>query len=395
VLVVALLFGCDGSKPDVTPPDAPMLPSDDGACALARTSCNPLTQAGCAGGDKCTWIMRDGDSGLEGHVGCAPAGHAAPGDACSYSSEGYDTCMRGLVCDAPRAGTGTCKRICDQQGSEPACDGDHACVESPNLFRCAGTRPAVAGVCDPACDPLADNDFDGSGSAFARSGSGCGSDSTVGCYGYPSFGAPPRTAWACVPEHNPGERLHHRTACSVATGCADENESGATEILRSSCSQGYLPLMYEATGATTVICVALCKPTNCFAGNCGTDDVDRLGEAPHRCSNADRMGTFDTTAPGEHCQYLWIREVDVDGAFLRSPTSDAVGVCVDHSKYRYDSNSDGIPDTALPPCAALSDGFGSGSDRADPLTYFGAADLGCVDSTRAVPGRVPRGLQIN
>ncbi|HSD88718.1 MAG TPA: hypothetical protein VLB44_14415, partial [Kofleriaceae bacterium] len=35
-------------------------------------------------------------------------------------------------------------------------------------------------------------------------------------------------------------------------------------------------------------------------------------------------------------------------------------------------------------CAALADGFGSGATPTDP-NYWGAADLGCVDSTRVMP----------
>jgi len=46
----------------------------------------------------------------------------------------------------------------------------------------------------------------------------------------------------------------------------------------------------------------------------------------------------------------------------------------------YDSNSDGVPDKALPSCQQLQI-HATGTNPADPLTYWGATDLGCVDST--------------
>ena len=139
---------------------------------------------------------------------------------------------------------------------------------------------------------------------------------------------------------------------------------------------GYIPFLSESTDVSTLICVALCKPMNCYAGNCGANNENRLGEAPHRCNNVDRVGTFDTSEGGEHCRYLWSFEIDPVAGFLRSPTSDTVGICFDHSKYRFDSDGDQTLDTPYPPCSALPDGFGSGS-------ALGAADVGCVDTTHA------------
>jgi hypothetical protein len=254
------------------------------------------------------------------------------------------------------------------------------------LFYTGDTTPAAAGVCDVACDPLADNDFDGSGSASTKSGSACGSDATIGCYGDPSFGTAPHTKWSCREDiHADAAQptgLRHRVQCMTATGCAD---SGAV-ISVNSCNQGYLPLLRESTTTSTAICVALCKPKNCYAGNCGANDDDRLGEAPHRCQTPDRVGSFDTSPGGEHCRFLWSLEIDDQGHFLRSPSSDTVGFCFDHSKYLYDSNGDNMPDTPMPACASLPDGFGTSS----PID--GAADLGCVDTTHAqlATGKAPR-----
>ncbi len=368
-LALASCTGCD-SDPHVVIPDPP-------DSSVEPLTCNPLTQAGCEVGQKCTWIVDAQMPQYVGHLGCAPSGAVEVGDGCEFGApgpDGYDNCKAGLVCSNYRGGTGVCKTLCDAQGGTPTCDDSHVCVTYSGLFSASESAPPAAGVCDLACDPLDDNDFDGSGSG-TKTGTTCGSGQ--GCYGYPSFGTPPATGWSCTTDINAQEvqdtgGLRHRTQCTEANHCADPGPT----IYVNSCNQGYLPLMYEASGSTTVICVATCRPLNCYEGNCGSNNDNRLGEAPHRCNAVDRVGTFNTSQNGEHCEFLWRREVDDAGNYLPSPTSDEVGFCVDHSKYKYDSNTDNMPDTALPACATLPDGFGSGS-------AFGAADLGCVDSTHA------------
>jgi hypothetical protein len=386
MVVVVMLAACRDSHQALL--DAALPPRDSFCPTPLRSVCNPLTQAGCCAGEKCTWIVAQRDPKFVGYVGCAPSDPAdrQVGEVCTYRHAGtrsseVDDCARGLVCSDPVAGIGFCKQTCDPQGgSWFGCAEAEACVTYPNLFTSSPTTTPGAGVCDPTCDPLADNDFDGSGSAFEKTGSGCGSDH--GCYGFPSYGTPPATAFTCRAEQHPTLALRHRSACTEATGCAGPGSSITVE----SCSQGYLPLLYERSGSTTAVCIALCKPLDCFAGNCGPDNEHRLGEAPHRCTSEDRVGSFDTSPTGEHCLFLWRREVAEDGTFLPSPWSDQLGACMDLSKYRYDSNGDNKiteDDLPLPPCWQLQDGTGSGTDRSDPLTWFGAADLGCVDSSRA------------
>jgi hypothetical protein len=370
-IAFAFMAGCGGCDdgPNVVPidmpPDVPM-------------TCNPLTQAGCRVGEKCTWIVDALTPQYVGHIGCATAGTAAIGDACMYGSPGatgFDNCGAGAVCGNYRGGAGVCKQICDQQGGMPACDAQHVCVTYAGLFTTSSMSPAAGGVCDLACDPLADNDFDGAGTQ-TKTGTTCGTNPANGCYGYPSFGTPPTTGWSCGADVNMAEAqpigLRHRVQCSEANKCADPGPT----IYVNSCNQGYLPLLYESTGSTTVVCTAICKPKNCFSGSCGTNNADRLGESPHRCQGPDRVGSFDNGQAAEHCRYMWSFEIDNQGVFLRSATSDAVGFCFDHAKYLYDSNNDNMADTPLPACATLADGFGSG-------TTFGAADLGCVDTTHA------------
>jgi hypothetical protein len=127
----------------------------------------------------------------------------------------------------------------------------------------------------------------------------------------------------------------------------------------------------------TAICVAMCRPANCYAGNCGLNDENRYGQPPHRCNAEDRVGTFSAT---EQCQFLWYREISMQAVFLSSRDSDALGFCFDPAKYQYDRDGDNMPDTPLPACHTLADGYGPGSNPADP-DYWGASDLGCVDST--------------
>ena len=342
--------------------------------------CNLLTQAGCMAGEKCTWRVDALMPLYVGHIGCAPDGTAKIGEACMFGAPGatgYDNCARGAVCGNYRSGAGTCKLICDQQGGQPLCDAQHVCVTQPDLFETGDTTPPAAGLCDRACDPLADNDFDGSG-VRAKTGSGCGSNSGVGCYGYPSYGTPPATGFTCMPDLNASQSqpigLRHRVQCTEANSCADPGPT----IFVNSCNQGYLPLLRESAMVSTAICIAMCKPKNCYAGNCGANNIDRLGEAPHRCTDTDRVGTFNTAQDGEHCRYSWWFERDDSGFYLTSATSDTLGFCVDHSQYRYDTNGDGSGDIPVPPCASLPDGYGSGS-------ALGAADLGCVDTTHAPP----------
>ncbi|HUS28370.1 MAG TPA: hypothetical protein VMZ53_07675 [Kofleriaceae bacterium] len=385
VLLAGLLVatGCGGD-------DHPHITLDAGSAA---TTCDPLKQTGCAANEKCTWLLDALMPQYVGHIGCAPDGAANVGEQCVYGApgtSGYDNCKKGTVCGNYRGGMDVCKALCDQQGGMPECDATHVCVIYSKLFATSDTTPPAAGVCDLACDPFADNDFDGSG-AMTKTGTTCGSGQ--GCYGYPSYGTPPKTGWSCTRDINNAEAqpigLRHRVQCTEDNNCAD---AGPT-IYTNSCNQGYLPLLRESTTVSTTICVAICKPLSCYNGNCGTNDIKRKGEGGNACTSNDRvagasvMMTHDTAAThpnDEQCEFLWRREIDaMSGDYLPSETKDTVGFCFDHSQYQYDSNGDNVADIDLPPCGALVQGFGSGSDLTDPLTYWGAADLGCVTSDEA------------
>jgi hypothetical protein len=381
-LLIGLLVAC-GSDPK---PQIKL----DGGTVDGLTACNPRTQTGCNTGEKCTWIVDLDEPGGQyvGHIGCVPAGDKAIGAACSFGAPGatgYDDCVTGAVCSNfyPGSSTnpgGVCKQVCDHQGGSPMCDNDHVCVRYSKLFQ-EGAAPTAAGVCDRACDPFTDNDFDGSGAASNRTTQICGADPKVGCYGFPSD-SPPRTGWSCTRDINydsPDQPLGKRHRVAL----------GANDQFLNSCNQGYLPLLYEAPGSTTVVCIAMCKPANCYSdngvSNCGTGNENRYGLAGsgHTCQIADRPGNFDggsTGQNGEHCWYSWYFEVDFNtGQLLESPTSDTLGFCYDHSKYPYTVDNEQY----LRPACATQPITATGTDPKVPSTYWGAVDMGCVDTDLA------------
>ena len=381
-LFAGLLAACGSSNPKTT------IKVVDSGTDTGTSTCSPLTQVGCQATEKCTWIIDQTTPMYVGHIGCVPNGTAAVGAACMFGAAGatgYDDCAKGGVCSAfgTTGQAGVCKTICDNQGGDPMCDATHVCVTYSKLFSTGSTSPAAAGVCDLACDPLADNDFDGSGSASMKTKNTCPNSATAvyGCYGSPSRGTPPATGWSCTGDINGSltgsdAGLRHRVECTSANGCADTDGT----IYLNSCNQGYEPLFRESTAVSTAVCIAFCKPLNCYSGNCGTNDANRLGEVGNRCQVPDRQGTFDTRKGYEECEYLWSEELDGSGNWLPSPTSDTMGFCFNHGVYKYDPTGGNNPTIPYPGCEQLAL-MATGSDPSMPLTYFSAADFGCIDST--------------
>jgi hypothetical protein len=372
-ILVAVIAACGGGdkKKDIIIVDSPTGGSSDGGDA-----CNVLAQTGCAANEKCSWIHDATTPTPLGHVGCAPNGTVAVSGTCMYGPDGamgYDNCLGGLVCQS-----GKCKTICDPAGGTPMCPAMFGCGTYEGLFGPVG-QPVSAGVCDPSCAPLVDNDFLGSGS---KPGTACPNNgsSVTGCYGYPATSHP--TRWSCTREVAANHNIVHRNNCTTANGCA--NSAGNPYL--NGCASGYIPLLYDMSGSTVVDCIAICEPGNTYMGNVATQYPD--GKSPNRCrAITDRRGTFNptatTTVNGEHCAFSWDFEIDTMGAFHRSPTSDTVGFCLNHNLYKYDSNHNGMIDagdmTGWPLCASLpKNGVGSGSAH-----VFGADDFACVDTTAA------------
>jgi len=345
LVLFALAAACGGGGPQGHG-------GDDIIDACGGSYCDPLKQTGCGFGEKCTWV-RDTSGNCSRLNRCVPDGSAAIGTPCAWSPAdpvGYDNCVAGSICST-FGGSAVCRAMC---GVGVACSSTQACLIDPHLSDTVG--PLFNGECFDACDPLADNDFDGTGSALMRAGTACGSAADIGCYGHQPVTLDWGTQFGCVRDEHYASALRHRTECTMATGCVTTDENGDWI---EQCNQGYLPLLSESTMVSTVVCVALCKPLDCYAGNCGSNNVNRLGAAPHRCMTPDAIGAFGS---GEECAYWWPFEL-VGGGFAQSAFSDTLGYCVDRSKYGEAACED------LPLHA-------SGSDE-------DAARLGCVSSQTA------------
>jgi hypothetical protein len=342
--------------------DAPTIPSDH----TDEDLCSLITQMGCASGRKCTWVHATdpdpatGDPGI-GADSCVPNGTVELGGQCTYRAAqdgGYDNCVRGTVCV-----DGTCKAICDNYATSPSCPSAQACKTYDGLFANVGSTIVPAGVCVTTCDPLADNDFDGSGSLHTKSGTTCGSDPLVGCYGIPS--AYNRIPFTCSTPVMGTEHLTHRSVVPTASQYVN------------ACAPGYTIIFaHDATGSNAVDCYAWCSPGDSYLG---APAQEPNGVSPHGCNTTDAVGAFGVAASatmnGEHCVYSWLFEIDDQNVLHGSRTSDSVGVCWDHTKYRYDADGDGTPDTAVEACATLPlQPAGSGPS---------AVDWGCVSTSTA------------
>ena len=143
-LFVGLLAACGGGS------DSKKINIVDSSVdGTGPMTCNPLTQAGCNTGEKCTWIIDATTPMYVGHIGCEAAGTAAIGQACTFGAAGatgFDNCVGGAVCSAfGTPGTnGTCKQICDNQGGMPMCDASHVCVQYARLFSTAAYKQTAA-----------------------------------------------------------------------------------------------------------------------------------------------------------------------------------------------------------------------------------------------------------
>ena len=309
-------------------------------------ACNPLTQGGCNAGEKCTWI-NDQDDPPIGHVGCAPdpgATGIAIGSACTEGPAGpmgYDTCVKGSVCLS-----GECKQICDNAGGAPTCDQNHSCQIYADFFENAGT--AVAGVCDPSCDPLT-QDLK-VGAVTAACGSTMATMPTKGCYGYDDYSCAP--AGASV--YPLTDRMTPRT-----------NASGNPYL--NGCAPGFIPFFYEMTGSTKTLCTGLCaalETDNSSPANMGhtTGDPAAVGKLPTTVKAAgDAICTAakkGSAVGNSHCKYIWPYVADrttgeLPMQFAMGPLLDTLGVCQSITFFKYAKDADMVADDPFPPCNTL------------------------------------------
>lgn len=292
---------------------------------VVLTSCDPVAQTGCSTGKKCTWVRSSASAGA---LGCVPAGTVARGGGCRYadggvaSGTGYDDCAKGLVClgGADAGQVGTCAAICDANDVASCTPSDTwSCATYTGVFQ-SGEAAAIAGVCDPQCDPVTQVRLsDGA----AACGSPDSSSPAFGCYGAPGRTQPSR--FLCAP-----------------AGDAAMTEGAVLDlpIYLNSCAPGYAPLLRESTASSAVVCSAFCEPVDTTLAAHAAPG----GLAPHDCQSAGGTATSE-------CRYWWWME---SAETPPSIWSNAIGACFDHARYQYDADRDGTPETPVPSCTTLS-----------------------------------------
>jgi hypothetical protein len=328
--------------------------------------CNPLTQTGCNAGEKCTWISDQDDPPI-GHVGCAPEA-AAPKQIDEVCTDppagpmGYDDCAKGSVCLA-----GVCKQICDVNGGDPTCDTNHSCTRYADFFEVGGN--AVAGVCDPGCDPLTQE------LKVGTNKTACGSPTATapnsGCYGYSDY--------SCAPVGPTTLELLDRDPPRTSP-------SGNPYL--NGCAPGFIPFFYEMTGSTTTVCSGFCSALEVdntpakAAGDIG--NAAALGKMPTEaapvagssiCSGAKKGTTMG--GQSSSCQFLWPYVQEDDGSFLagfdQSIYLDTLGICMFTPAYNYDDDMNTqTPNVPYPKCASLPPRSASTTGDSDD-----AVDWGC------------------
>ncbi len=302
--------------------------------------CSPLTQAGCAAGEKCAWI-EDQDNPPLGHIGCTPDGSVAVGGACTVGAAGpagFSNCVKGSECVA-----GTCKQICDHQGGAPMCDANHACGRYEGLFESGDVT--VAGVCDPKCDPL--TQALKAGTNTAACGSPMPAMPNAGCFTFDYVD------FTCAPV---GPSTLPLTDRMPARGPA----SGGAYV--NGCSPGFVPFWREATGSNVIVCAGMCAPAKSDnstaalrAANKGDPAVPaKLPlEAAPAAGNATCAAGKKGSEANENCLFLWPFNVE-NNMLVVSDYNNTLGICFGYTHYTYDhDNNAGTPNRGVPGCETL------------------------------------------
>ena len=335
----------------------------DGNVDSAPATCNPLTQTGCAVGEKCANRTLQGAPNEINEIACVPDGTVTQDQACTEGppgAMGYSNCAAGFECV-----NAVCKQICDHQGGTPKCDAQHACSRYDGLFESGDMT--VAGVCDPKCDPLTQALLAGSNTEAC--GSPMAASPTNGCY---TFDLVDFTC-AGIPTQARG-LIDRMKAFGPASGGAYVN----------GCAAGYLPFFREQTGSTTTICAGLCAPTKTDTANATNFRGDptvpaklHTAAAPAAGDGVCAVGKKGSEA-NENCHYLWMYNNDGMN-YLPGPYNDTLGVCFGFTHYKYDATADG--GSAMqdyPACQNLPPKGGT------PSVPYGTADeWPCYSSTDA------------
>jgi hypothetical protein len=358
LLIGLVASGCS-KKNDIILTDGPDVPAH----------CDPRAQTGCEAGQKCaTRFLTEVPPELS-EIACVPDGTVEIGSACAYGEAGetgYSDCKAGGECVS-----GVCKQICDHQGGDPKCDQNHACSLYENIFE--SNNRAVAGVCDPKCDPLTQELLVGTNTAACGSTDPAMPDS--GCFTFDQIDF----TCARIPGDNPDtpeiEGARHLTDRMPALGPA----SGDGFYING-CAAGYLPMIIEQSGSMVVICSGICAPakTDSSAQNMGNalGDVNAVVKLhdkamPEAGDGICTAGKKGSTEPA-NCHYMWFYNIS-NGAIVPSPYNDTTGICFAYGKYKVTLN--GVQHS-FPPCQSLPP---AGQPPLPP--YGNANEWPCVPST--------------
>jgi hypothetical protein len=273
----------DAARPDAAPPDAAPPDAATECSDTDEVRCDPVAQDCCAG-HKCSWLtVQDDESGYLGRTACVPDGTVATGDACSEGAPGettgFDDCAAGGLCV-----DGTCEAICTAEPDSCGPAAEFACSFYADLF--TDDPNDNLGVCDPTCDPIAqDCPVDGDGCYLAlRNGKATCSNIAIG-------------AEALVQ----GDTcLHNDMNLCFLNGCAE----------------GYGAFLF-AGGGLPRDCTAFCSPVETYLIDPDGDGegtlvatADANGAAPHDCTE----GTIGF--PAHQCRFFQSYFIDDNNMFL-------------------------------------------------------------------------------
>jgi len=251
--------------------------------------CNPVTQDGCADGEKCSWLVVSEDPFL-GRTDCVPDGAAEIGGACTEGvageETGFDDCAAGGLCIAM-----TCRKICTVDPD--SCGEGFAC--STYVDTLSDDPAENLGVCDPTCDPVAQD---------------C-EDETQGCY---------------------LQLFNGKATCArVATGAETQTQGlqcvndGASCFLNG-CAAGYGAFLYAGDGVPRD-CSAFCAPVDTYLDDPdGSGDGTLQGKPLGDDTIAECRGERVNNVTGLQCRFFQSFFVDMNNNNL-DYISDAYGFC--------------------------------------------------------------------
>lgn len=336
-ILIGLLAACGGGDDgdDVTiDPDA-----NTGGPDAASAACNPVSQTGCATGEKCTWIEI---SDTLGKIGCVADGTVALGGACAYGAQGettgFDDCVAGNICIG-----GACEEICT--ATPDSCPTTSACSQYSGLF---DGFEVQLGACDFKCSP-------GPQTRTFDDGAACGgtTERPKGCYGW-AWGTTP-IEFTCTPDIS--DAAWNQPPSPLAP-------SGNPYL--NSCDAGFIPWIsnFDDTVSTDV-CIAWCQPVETHSGATG----GALGQSPFSCG--DRGATTGTDGGRLECRYLHVLDNTPDPALNNS------GMCWSLDAYQAEWITMGVTEP-MPACTSLSnttlvDSDGDGTPDMPEHLYWGCA----------------------